>query len=62
MTWTEPLAREVKDSEAGQEGWLTMPQLREQVPRLEGESRSKWKTRMFQHKRKGEEAQRKKTK
>ena len=43
-----------------QSGLMRMKEAREAVPRLEGESRAQWKNRVFNHKRKHEEASGKK--
>jgi len=37
-------------------GLMRMKEARDAVPRLDGETRSQWKSRVFQHKRKHEEA------
>ena len=54
VRFASPLTSEVPE-DAGKAGLMRMKDAREAVPRLENESRTQWKNRIFQHKRKEEE-------
>ena len=52
----DPKAKVIPNEEnRDNSGLMRMKDAREAVPRLDGERRSKWKQRIFQHKRKKEE-------
>lgn len=56
MKFQNPLEKEIpRESEEEVKGLMRMKEAREAVPRKENESRSQWKSRVFQHKREEEQ-------